>query len=94
MPTVILVKPIKRGEETITRIDLRDLDNAGDLRGVSLSKVIEMDTNTLLTLIKRLSTTPLSPEEIDQIGPADLLSLTVEIAGFFNASPSPSRTTH
>ncbi|MBC7907026.1 MAG: phage tail assembly protein [Rhodospirillaceae bacterium] len=85
MQTITLTKPLKRGEETITEIVLREPEGAGELRGIKLIDVQQGDVATILLLTKRLTTTPLSQDEINRIGPADLCKLTSEITDFFTA---------
>lgn len=83
--TIHLKKPLKRGDVEITEIVLRDPDGAGDLRGIKLGVLSEGDVDTILTLTRRLSMTPLSPEDMARIGPADLVALGAAMAGFFTA---------
>lgn len=94
MKKIPLTKPIARGEEKITEIVLRDFDGAGDLRGIKLQAVHEMDVDTILVLVKRLSLTPLAPDELNRISAPDLLSITGAISDFFSASDTPSPTKH
>lgn len=49
-----LDEPLKRGEQTIDSITLRK-PKSGELRGVSLADVLQMQTDALITLIPRLS---------------------------------------
>lgn len=73
--------PIKRGEQKITEITLRK-PKSGELRGVSLADVLQMQTDALITLIPRLSTPSLTAAEVRQMDPADLVQCGGEIAGF------------
>lgn len=93
MKTIPLVKPIKRGDAEITELQLRTLDNAGDLRGIKLANVEQFDIDTILVILKRLSLTPLSPDEMSRIGPADIVTIAGEIADFFRHSPTQSQMT-
>lgn len=76
-----LDEPIKRGEQTISEITLRK-PKSGELRGVSLADVLQMQTDALITLIPRLSTPSLTAVEVRQMDPADLVQCGGEIAGF------------
>ena len=76
-----LDEPIKRGEQTITEITLRK-PKSGELRGVALADVLQMQTDALITLIPRLSTPSLTAVEVRQMDPADLVQCGGEIAGF------------
>jgi len=73
--------PIKRGETTIDTLTLRK-PSAGELRGVNLADVLQMQTDALITLIPRLSTPSLTAPEVRQMDPADLVQCGGEIAGF------------
>jgi hypothetical protein len=76
-----LDEPIKRGEQTIDTITLRK-PKSGELRGVALADVLQMQTDALITLIPRLSTPSLTATEVRQMDPADLVQCGGEIAGF------------
>lgn len=76
-----LDEPLKRGEQTIDRITLRK-PKSGELRGVSLADVLQMQTDALITLIPRLSSPSLTAAEVRQMDPADLVQCGGEIAGF------------
>lgn len=78
---ITLDEPIKRGEQTIDSITLRK-PKSGELRGVSLADVLQMQTDALITLIPRLSTPSLTAPEVRQMDPADLVQCGGEIAGF------------
>lgn len=73
--------PIKRGEQTIDTITLRK-PKSGELRGISLADVLQMQTDALITLIPRLSNPSLTATEVRQMDPADLVQCGGEIAGF------------
>lgn len=92
MTKVTLTKPLAWGNETITEIALRR-PTAGNLRGIKLTAISELDVTTIITLVPRLSLTPLAPDALNALDPADLLSLCVAVAGFFEASSTPSPTT-
>jgi len=79
--TVTLDTPITRGEQVITAIDLRKPD-AGSLRGVSLSDLLQMDVNALIAVLPRISTPTLTAPEVNRMDPADLLQLGSVVAGF------------
>ena len=76
-----LDEPLKRGEQMITSITLRK-PKSGELRGVSLADVLQMQTDALITLIPRLSSPSLTAAEVRQMDPADLVQCGGEIAGF------------
>lgn len=78
---VELDTPIKRGETEISEVTLRK-PSAGELRGVNLSDVLQMQTDALIKLIPRLSSPSLTEKEAGRLDPADLVQCGGEIAGF------------
>ncbi|MCG9780416.1 phage tail assembly protein [Photobacterium damselae] len=78
--TVKLNQPIKRGEEEITEITLRE-PKSGELRGLELFSVLRMDVTAHRTLIPRISN--VTANEFDQFGPKDLAIVTNEVVSFF-----------
>lgn len=73
--------PIKRGETEISEVTLRK-PSAGELRGVNLADVLQMQTDALIKLIPRLSSPSLTEKEAGRLDPADLVQCGGEIAGF------------
>lgn len=78
--TVKLNQSIKRGEEEITEITLRE-PKSGELRGLELFSVLRMDVTAHRTLIPRISN--VTANEFDQFGPKDLAIVTNEVVSFF-----------
>lgn len=78
---ITLDTPLTRGDTKITELRLRK-PTSGELRGVSLADVLQMQTDALITLIPRLSTPSLTAAEVRQMDPADLVQCGGEIAGF------------
>ncbi|MCM2973492.1 phage tail assembly protein [Larsenimonas suaedae] len=76
-----LDSPITRGEQTIDTVTLRK-PTAGELRGVNLSDVLQLQTDALIKLIPRLSNPSLTEHEVRHMDPADLVQCGGEIAGF------------
>lgn len=80
--SVTLENPIKRGDQVITEIGLRK-PLAGELRGLSLIDVLNMQFNALQKLLPRITTPTLTEIEVAQLDVADLTQLSVEVTGFF-----------
>lgn len=76
-----LETPIKRGEKEITEIQVRK-PKAGELRGVSLSALMQMDVNELTKVMPRITQPTLTPEEIQGMDVADLTQIAIEVAYF------------
>ncbi|HGW0997667.1 phage tail assembly protein [Raoultella ornithinolytica] len=79
--TVTLDTPIKRGDTTITEIVLRK-PQSGALRGTRLQAVMEMDVASMMTVIPRISTPALTPQEMADLDPADLSAMSIEVVFF------------
>ena len=79
--TVILDTPIRRGTTSIESITLRK-PNSGELRGVSLAELLNMDVNSLVKVVPRISTPTLTAVEVTSMDPADLFALGAKVSGF------------
>ena len=79
--TVILDTPIRRGTTSIDNITLRK-PNSGELRGVSLSDLLQMDVNSLVKVVPRISNPTLTSIEVTSMDPADLFALGTKVCGF------------
>lgn len=78
---VELDTPIKRGEQVIDSLTLRK-PRSGELRGIALTDVLQMQTDALIKLIPRLSAPALTEPEVREMDPADLVQCGSEVAGF------------
>lgn len=79
--TVVLDTPIKRGSKQIDRITLRK-PSSGELRGVQLIELLNMDVASLMKVIPRISNPGLTASETAGMDPADLLAIGAKISGF------------
>lgn len=79
--TVTLDTPIKRGKSEIKEIVLRK-PQSGALRGVRLQALMEMDVNAVMAVLPRVSAPALTAQEVNEMDPADLLALSVEVVTF------------
>lgn len=73
--------PIKRGETTHDKLTLRK-PMSGELRGVTLVDLVQMDVLALRKVLPRISTPSLTDHEIGTMDPADLLACGVAVSGF------------
>lgn len=80
MSKVMLKKPIKRGDDEITEINLREPDT-GSLRGLEMFSILRMDINTHRQLVPRIS--DITANEFDMLKPSDLVAVQTEVVGFF-----------
>lgn len=80
--TVIKLEvPLKRGETEIQQITLHK-PNAGQLRGCSLRDAIDLKTDAIVLIVPRISDPKITAQEMNQIDPADLLSMGAALANF------------
>lgn len=79
--TVTLDTPIKRGKTEITHITLRK-PASGELRGIQLAELIQLDVASLIKVIPRLSNPGLTAPEVANLDPADLLAIGGKVVGF------------
>jgi hypothetical protein len=82
MTSKTLLTPIQRGDETISAVSLRK-PKTGDLRGLKMVNIMQMDVVTMATLLPRITDPSLLPNEVDDLDPADFFTLTTEVLGFF-----------
>ena len=79
--TVKLDTPLKRGEKEVTEIQIRK-PKAGELRGVSLASLVQMEVSEISKVLPRITQPTLTDEEIGNLDAADLMQLGSEVAGF------------
>lgn len=80
--TVTLETAFKHGDNTITEVSLRK-PKAGELRGLSLQSVLELDVISLQKLLPRISTPTLTEADVANLDVVDLTALGTEVVGFF-----------
>ncbi|MBC3489897.1 phage tail assembly protein [Pseudomonas taiwanensis] len=78
---ITLDTPIIRGETEIKEVTLRK-PMSGELRGVSLIELAQMDVLSLRKVLPRISTPSLTDHEIGRMDPADLLQCGVAVGSF------------
>ncbi len=89
---ITLYQPFKRGDTEVSSVSLRR-PNSGELRGLSLSEVLQLDVNALHKLLPRISSPALTEHEISQLDPSDLVQISGAMTGFFlpkDTSGSPA----
>lgn len=79
--TVTLDEPITRGTTTVTEIVVRK-PNSGALRGVRLAALMEMDVDSAMLVLPRVTAPALTKSELIMMNPADMLNLTKELVLF------------
>lgn len=81
LKTVDLDEHIKRGNTVIESIDIRK-PSAGELRGVSLMDVAQMDVSALRKVLPRITSPSLTDAEIGNLSLSDIMQCGVIVAGF------------
>jgi hypothetical protein len=80
---ITLEFPIARkGQEPVTYLEVLK-PNTGQLRGVKLIDIMQMDVSAIITILPRVTVPPLDPAEIAHLDPADLMQLGAAIVSFF-----------
>lgn len=79
--TITLDTPIERNSDKVETVTLRK-PRAGELRGLSLTDVLQMDVNALGKLLPRITSPMITEAEVQAMDPADLVQLGGEVAGF------------
>jgi hypothetical protein len=77
--TVVLDVPVQRGQTLIEQVIVRK-PNAGELRGIQLAELLQLDVTSLIKVIPRL--TSLTAVEVGTLDPADLLAIGTQVVGF------------
>lgn len=80
--TVEFDTPIVRGDLTISQVNINK-PKTGALRGLSLSDLLKLDVDTVIKLVPRISTPLLAEHEVAALDPADFLSVSTVVVGFF-----------
>ena len=79
--TITLDEPIQRGDTVIATIQLRK-PKAGELRGVSLVDVANLDVMALQKVLPRITQPILTTQDVNNLDLADLMALGAEVAYF------------
>jgi len=79
--TVELDTPIQRGKQVISTITLRK-PCAGELRGIHLAELLNLDVASLMKVIPRISSPGITAPEAAGMDPADLLAIGGKVVGF------------
>lgn len=78
---ITLDAPIKRGDTTITQVAVRK-PSAGELRGVSLAGLAQMDVDALIVVLPRVTIPALTSAEVKALELSDMLQVGGKLASF------------
>ena len=87
MKTIQLSRPIQQGDQTVDEIKLRD-PKAGDMMGIKLSQVMNMDAAHCLPLLERINDNGLMQADLLGLHCFDLAELMGQLVDFFVRPPS------
>ncbi|HBL6967118.1 TPA: phage tail assembly protein [Morganella morganii] len=76
-----LDQPVKRGDTEITSVTIRK-PKSGELRGVRLQVLLEMDVNSMTEVLPRITIPTLTKDEIGVMEPGDLLNMSIAVVNF------------
>ncbi|WP_404940159.1 phage tail assembly protein [Pseudomonas atacamensis] len=79
--SVTLDTPISRGKTTINTLNLRK-PQSGELRGIQLIELLNMDVATLIKILPRITSPGITAPEAAGMDPADLLACGSKISAF------------
>ncbi|KGM27465.1 phage tail protein [Photorhabdus luminescens] len=79
--TIALEEPLVRGNSDITEVVVRK-PNSGALRGARLQALLEMDVDSMVLVLPRITTPALTKSELLIMAPGDLINLSVEVVNF------------
>lgn len=79
--SITLDEPIQRGNTTIAEVSIRK-PKSGELRGVSLIDIGNINVAALQQVLPRITNPTLTAQEVGNLDPADLLQIGVEVASF------------
>jgi hypothetical protein len=92
--TVTLDVPLKIGDQTIDTVQVRK-PASGELRGLTMMALSQLDYAALETLLPRITMPTLSKQDIGKLDPADFMQLGGEVMDFLlpQAAKAASPTT-
>jgi len=78
---VKLDAPVVRGNATVNEVTVRK-PQSGALRGTRLQALMEMDVDSMMVVIPRVTSPALTKAELLTMEPGDLINLSVEVVNF------------
>lgn len=93
--SVTLSKPLKIDGENVGIISLRT-PKAGELRGLKLTDLMQMDVQALTVVLPRITQPPLDASQVADLSIVDLTRFGTKIIGFFGdlSAVQPKATSH
>jgi len=88
---ITLRKGLTLNGEAVTEVTIRR-PNTGELRGIKLMDVLQLDVSELMKLLSRIMVPFANESDLADLDPADLTALGVGVIDFFTPSDAPSPT--
>ena len=79
---VTLAKPIKLGKKEVRDFVLTE-PSAGQMRGLKLAELLQMDVSSMIVIIPRIASPALSEAQVAALDPAQLTAFATEVIRFF-----------
>ncbi|WP_337228594.1 phage tail assembly protein [Proteus faecis] len=79
--TVTLEQPIVRGETKIDKVTVLK-PNSGALRGVRLQPLMDMDVDSMMQVLPRITMPTLTKNDVLSLAAGDLVNLSVQVVNF------------
>ncbi|EOY8885020.1 phage tail protein [Escherichia coli] len=90
---VKLSRPIERGAEKITYVEITGaIEQAGSLRGLSLSDVLNLKADTMFTLLPRVTSPRLDEVMIKKMSSRDFIRLCAVAVNFMSEPDSGAKS--
>lgn len=90
---VKLTRPIERGGEKITYVEITGaIEQAGSLRGLSLSDVLNLKADTMFTLLPRVTSPRLDEVMIKEMSSRDFIQLCAVAVNFMSEPDSGAKS--
>ncbi|HEI9754810.1 MULTISPECIES: phage tail assembly protein [Proteus] len=79
--TVTLEQPLMRGETKIDKVTVLK-PNSGALRGVRLQPLMDMDVDSMMQVLPRITMPTLTKNDVLSLAAGDLVNLSVQVVNF------------
>ncbi|EQA2147669.1 phage tail protein [Escherichia coli] len=90
---VKLLRPVERGGEKITYVEITGaIEQAGSLRGLSLTDVLNLKTDAMFTLLPRVTSPRLDEVTLKKMSSRDFIQLCAVAVNFMSEPDSGAKS--
>ncbi|HCL9921490.1 TPA: phage tail protein [Escherichia coli] len=90
---VKLLRPVERGGEKITYVEITGaIEQAGSLRGLSLTDVLNLKTDAMFTLLPRVTSPRLDEVTLKKMSSRDFIQLCAVAVNFMSEPDSGGKS--